>query len=241
MDHAGVLHLFGGQILLVVVLELLGEDQQAIQRRAQLVGHVGEELRLVPRRDRQLLGLLLQQAFGELDVLVLAFHLDVLLGQAAGLLVGAAQLLLARLKLLRLGLGLFKQRLGEGVGLDRVEHESEALGQLIEERLVGRAETADRGQLHHRPDRPLEQDRQDDDVHRRAIAKTRVDPDVVAGDVGQQNALLFLRALSDQPLAEPEVAREVFALLITVAGLIAQDRFALVGQAGEQVEDTVLG
>jgi hypothetical protein len=63
------------------------------------VGHVREELGLVLRRDRELLGLLLDQALGELDLLVLALDLDVLLGETSGLafeiLVGAAQLLLA--------------------------------------------------------------------------------------------------------------------------------------------------
>ena len=78
----GVLHLRRGQVLLGVALELAGEDQQAVERRAQLVRHVREELRLVLRRDRQLLGLLLDQALGQLDLLVLALDLDVLLGQA---------------------------------------------------------------------------------------------------------------------------------------------------------------
>ena len=38
----------------------LGEHQQAVERRAQLVRHVGQELRLVPRGQRELLGALLQ-------------------------------------------------------------------------------------------------------------------------------------------------------------------------------------
>ena len=98
----------------MVVLELLGQDQQAVERRAQLVGHVRDELGLVLRRDRELLGLLLDEALGLLDLLVLALDLAVLLGQqrrlAREVLVGLAQLLLARLQLLRLGLGLLEQR-----------------------------------------------------------------------------------------------------------------------------------
>jgi hypothetical protein len=49
-------------VVLGVVLELLGEDQQAVQRRAQLVRHVGDELGLVLRGDGELTGLLLDQA-----------------------------------------------------------------------------------------------------------------------------------------------------------------------------------
>ena len=61
-----------GQVAVGVVLELLGQHQQAVERRAQLVRHVGDELRLVPRRDRELGGLLLDEPLGLLDLLVLA-------------------------------------------------------------------------------------------------------------------------------------------------------------------------
>jgi hypothetical protein len=37
LDDAGVLHLRLGQVLLGVGLQLAGEDQQAVERRAQLV------------------------------------------------------------------------------------------------------------------------------------------------------------------------------------------------------------
>ena len=216
------------RLLLGVVLQLAGEDQQAVERRAQLVRHVREELGLVLRGDGELLGLLLDESLGELDLLVLALDLDVLLGEAARLLaevlVGAAQLLLARLQLLCLGLGLLEQVLGEGVGLDRVEHQPDALGELVEECLVGRAEAAERGQLDDGADRALEEDRQHDDVQRRGLAEARVDRDVVARDVGEEDALLLLRALADEALAEPELVREVLALLVAVAGLVAQHR-----------------
>ena len=44
-----------------VLGQQLGQDQQAVQRRAQLVAHVGQELGLVLGGQRQLLGLLLQR------------------------------------------------------------------------------------------------------------------------------------------------------------------------------------
>ena len=110
--------------------------------------------------------------------------------------------------------------LGERVGLDRVEHEPDALGELIQERLVGRAERRERRQLDHGAHRALEQDRQHDDVERRRLAETGVDPDVVAGHVGEQDPLLLQRALADEALAETEVVREVLALLVAVSGLV---------------------
>ena len=70
-----------GHVVVGVVLELLGQDQQAVQRRAQLVRHVGDELGLVLRRDRELAGLLLDEALGLLDLEVLLLGLDVLLGE----------------------------------------------------------------------------------------------------------------------------------------------------------------
>ena len=140
-DDARVLDLGVGHGVVGVVLELLGEDQQAVERRTQLVGHVGDELGLVLRRDRELAGLLLDQPLGLLDLLVLLLRLDVLLGEQPGLpaevLVGLAQLLLLRPQLLGLRLGLLEQVLGEGVGLDGVEDEADALGELVEKRLVG--------------------------------------------------------------------------------------------------------
>ena len=97
-----------------VVLELLGEDQQAVQRRAQLVRHVRDELGLVLRRDRELAGLLLDQALGLLDLVVLLLGLDVLLGEQRGLAVEVgvrlAQLLLLGAQLLGERLRLLEQR-----------------------------------------------------------------------------------------------------------------------------------
>ena len=60
------------QVAVGVPGELVGEDQQAVQRRAQLVRHVGEELRLVLGRQRELPRLLLEREAGLLDLLVLA-------------------------------------------------------------------------------------------------------------------------------------------------------------------------
>ena len=85
------------QVAVGVVAELLAEDQDAVERRAQLVRHVGEELGLVLRGERQLGRLLLERAARLLDLLVLALDLDVALGELLRLLlellVGLLQLL----------------------------------------------------------------------------------------------------------------------------------------------------
>ena len=64
---------------------MLRQDQQAVERRAQLVRHVGQELGLVLGGQRELLGLLLQRQLGLLDLAVLGFDLGLLLGQQARL------------------------------------------------------------------------------------------------------------------------------------------------------------
>ena len=47
MNRAGELHLFVRQVGLGILGELLAEDQNAVERRPQLMRHVGEELGLV--------------------------------------------------------------------------------------------------------------------------------------------------------------------------------------------------
>ena len=104
------------QVAVGVLAQLVGEDQQAVERRAQLVRHVGEELGLVLRGERELLGLLLERLAGLLDLLVLALDLLVLVGEQPRLLlqllVGLLQLLLAALQLLGERLRLRQQVLG---------------------------------------------------------------------------------------------------------------------------------
>ena len=110
----------------------------------------------------------------------------------------------------------------------------------IQERLVRGAEAGERRQLDDGAHRALEQDRQHDDVQRRGLAEARVDLHVVAGDVGEQDALLLLGALADEAFAQPEGRGEVLSLLVAVSGLEAQHRLAAV-LGGQRVEDAVLG
>ena len=85
-----------------VVGELLAEDQNAVERRPQLVGHVGEELRLVLRRQCQFGRFVLEGASRLFDFLILAFDFRVLLGELLRLerqlFVGLLEFLLLRLQ-----------------------------------------------------------------------------------------------------------------------------------------------
>ena len=129
------------RLLVAVHRELLGEDEQPVQRRAQLVRHVGEELGLVLRGQRELLGLLLECLAGLLDLAVLALHLGVLLGEERGLLlqlgVGLLELVLPALQLGGERLRLLSRSSVRMLACDGVEHDADALRELVEELLVG--------------------------------------------------------------------------------------------------------
>jgi hypothetical protein len=80
-DRVGELDLFVGQVLFLVVREQFGQNQHRVERCAQLVAHVGQELRLVFGRERQLFGFFFQCGARQLDFAVLVLDLLVLVGQ----------------------------------------------------------------------------------------------------------------------------------------------------------------
>src|SRR5690606_40370847 len=71
VDGTGELDLPFGQVALRVVDEQPGEDQHRVERRAQLMTDVGEELGLVLGCLRELLCLLLEPGSRELNLAVL--------------------------------------------------------------------------------------------------------------------------------------------------------------------------
>ena len=75
MDGLGELDLPRREVAVGVFDELIGEDEQAVERRPELVRHVREELGLVLRREGELLGLLLERLARLLDLAVLALDL----------------------------------------------------------------------------------------------------------------------------------------------------------------------
>ena len=66
VDDVRMLDLLLAEVAGDVVAQLLAEDQDAVERRAQLVRHVGEELRFVAVGQRQLFGLFAQTLLGGL-------------------------------------------------------------------------------------------------------------------------------------------------------------------------------
>ena len=183
VDVLGEIDLLGREVAAAVLGELLAENQNRIQRRAQLVRHVGEELRLVFRRQGELRGLFFQRAPCLFDFLVLALDFDVLLGELlrlrGQLLVGLLQLGLAGLQLDRQLLRLLQQVFRPHRGFDRVQHDADGLRQLLQERQVRRRERLERGELDDRLGLAFEQHRQHDDVLRLRAAEARMDPRVV--------------------------------------------------------------
>ena len=96
---------FGSQVLLGVLGQHLRQNQQVVERRAQLVAHVRQEFALVLRGERELLGLFFERGLGLLDFLVLGFDFGLLLGEQLRFFfqfgVGLLQLLGERLALLQ--------------------------------------------------------------------------------------------------------------------------------------------
>ena len=208
VNGARELDLLAGQVAFRILGELLAQNQDAVERRAQLVRHVGQELRLVARGERQLGRLLLDRAARLLDLLVLALHLDVALGQLLGLLlqllVGLLQLLLLRLQLAGELLRLLEQPFGLHRRLDAVEHDADAGGQLLQEGGLQRGEGADGGELDHGLDLALEQDRQHDDVVRRDLEQGGADRDGARRHLGDQHTPPVGGTLADQSFPEAQ-------------------------------------
>ena len=147
-DRPREVDLLVAEVAVAVVRQQPGQDEQRVERRPQLVGHVGQELGLVLRGERELLGLLLDRQAGHLDLAVLDLDALVLVGEQRHLLgelgVGALQLLLPALQLLGERLGLLQQLLRPHVGDDGVDHDADRLGELLQERAVHLARTARR-------------------------------------------------------------------------------------------------
>jgi hypothetical protein len=185
MNGLGELDLFGERFCVLVLGKLVGKDQQAVQRRAQLVRHVGQEFGLVLGSQRQLLGFFFQRLAGLFHFAVLAFHFHVLVGQQfrlfSQLLVGLLQFLLLALQFLGQGLRLLEQILRAGVGLDGVQHDADTFGQLIQKGLVRRAEAVEGSQFDDRLDLAFKDDGQDQHIERMRFAQAGADRDVIRG------------------------------------------------------------
>lgn len=88
VDRICELDLFIAQVAFGVFRQQFGQDQRAVQRRAQLVGHIGQELGLVLARALQLVGARLQLVLSLHQLVVLQVQRLCAFGQ---LLVGLLQ------------------------------------------------------------------------------------------------------------------------------------------------------
>ncbi len=227
MDGAREFDLTRRQVAVRIVAELLAEDQDRVQRRAQLVRHVRQELRLVLRGQRQFRRLLFQRAAGLLDLLVLPLHFDILFGELLRLLlqllVGLLQFALAGLQFGGQLLRLLQQALGLHRRLDRVQHDADAGGELLQERDLQIGERPDRTQFDHRLHLALVQHRQHDDIVRRCPEQAGADRHDVDRQVGDQHAPTIDRALADQALAHAQAVGMPGRGVVRVGGEQLQD------------------
>ena len=110
----------------------------------------------------------MQQLLGRLEGRGLFLELLVRLLE---LLLLGLQLFGLALQLLGQALRLRQQLLRPHVRADRVEHDADRLGQLLEERLLDIREALERGELDHRQHLVLEEHGEDDQVDRQPLAE----------------------------------------------------------------------
>ena len=207
------------EVLLGVLGEQVAQHHDAVQRRAELVGHVREELGLVFRHERELLRLLFEvrARLGDLPVLDL---------EEAGLVLELGR---APFELDVGALELLEQLLGSTAGADHVEDHADARASSCSRKvrwialngskepssMTARTWSSNRIGQHH-------------DVPRRRLAEARRDRHVVLGDLGDDDRLLLERRLTNEPLAEREPVRDALAARVAVGGEELQHRPLLV-------------
>ena len=86
VNRARELNLLETQVVFDIVGQLLAENQNTVERRAQLVRHIGQKFGLVLGSQSQLGSLFFQRAPRLFDFLIFALDFDVLLGELLRLL-----------------------------------------------------------------------------------------------------------------------------------------------------------
>ena len=168
--------------------------------------HICQKLGFIFRRQRKLAGLFLQRLARLFHFLVLALHLLILVGKQAGFflkfLVGLLQLLLAALQFVRQRLGLRQQIFRARIGLDGIDHNTDTFHELLEECLVGIAESFERSEFDDALDLAFKNDRQRQDIARRAVTQARRNTYVTFRNVGKQDLVFFNGALAHQAFTD---------------------------------------
>src|SRR6266702_86910 len=199
-------NLLVAEVAVRILRKLLAEHQNTVERCTQLVRHVGQELGLVLRREREFLGLLFQRAAGLLNLLVLAFDLRILFGQLLGLLrelfVGLLQLLLLRLELNGELLRLLQHAFRLHGRFNTVQHDSNAGGQLLEEGEMRGGEGVQASQFDDSFDAIFKQHRQHNHIAWDCFEEAGTDGNGILGQLADKHAPLIHRALPYQPMAD---------------------------------------
>ena len=244
VDGAGEFDLLVGEVAVRILGQLLPQNQNAVERRAQLVRHVGQEFGLVLRGERQLGGLFLHRAPRLLDFLILRLHLDVAVGELLRLLlellVGLLQLALLGLQLGGELLRLLEQTFGLHRRFDRIQHDADGGRQLFEESDICRSvkrpsEASSMTALTW----PSNRDRQHDGIARRRPEQAGADGHHVRRHLGDQHAPRVARALADEPLAELQALGVAVRDIIGVGG--QQLERVRASSTSHLIDDAVLG
>jgi hypothetical protein len=176
MNGAGELDLLGGQVVIGIFAELLAENQNAVQRRSQLMRHVGKKFRLVLGSEREFFCLLFQSAAGLLDFLILSFYFDVLLGKLlcflSQLFVGLLQFFLLGLEFRCELLRLLEQTFGLHRSFNAVQHNADAGSELLQKSQMGSGEGVQGRQFDHRFYPIFEEYRKNNDISRNRLKQT---------------------------------------------------------------------
>ena len=211
VNGAREFHLLVAQIPFRIFSQLLAENQDAVEGRAQFVRHVREEFGLIFRRQRQFRSLLFHRTPRLLDLLILRLYFDIAVGQLLRLLlellIGLLQFPLLRLQFGRELLGLLEQTLSLHCCLDGVEHNADRGRQLFKERHLQVRESPDRCQFDDRLDLPFEGHGQHDGMARRSLEQARTNRNHVVGHIFDDHSARIAGALADQPLAQFQVIR----------------------------------
>ena len=162
MNRLRPLPLLVAEVPVLVGGKHLGEDHHAVERCADFMRHVAQELRLVIRFLR--LGFERRARLGDLPLPELELH-----GPILELLPPAIELHVRTLQLLQ-------QLLGAHAGADQVDRESDGEHQLLQKGELHGRELVEGAELDDASHLILEEDRVDGDVARRGFPR----PDVVS-------------------------------------------------------------
>ncbi|CAB3713649.1 hypothetical protein LMG26845_05917 [Achromobacter insuavis] len=248
VDGLRVLDLVRAQVARLVLGQQLGQDQRRIQRGAQLVAHVGQELALVlaglrqqPRlvgqralHPQQLLGLALQADVGLLELGLLHFHARLRFLQDAALLlqlfVADAQLFLLGLQFFRLALGLGQQRFEARAVQAGADRGGQHFGGAFQQAAFALADGVVEAQLDHGIDPLVLHGGRQDQFGRVGAAGGRGDLEVAGRHIAQVQQLARAGGLPDQSLRGGNLLRQALG-----RQGVAAKQFKVVAAVGDDV------